>query len=91
MLTLSRLIAIMLGRFRMSVPDCINEYKTLGEEVFGRPRVFSTLRFGLGNRTKYKAARLEKVFKDVTVRRNEYLADPDPNIRFPSGRGMCKT
>lgn len=75
----------------MAVPDCIDEYKSLGEEVFGRPRVFSTLRFGLGDRTKYKAARLEQVIKDVTARRNEYLAEPDPSIRFPSGRGMCKT
>ncbi|KAL8788948.1 MAG: hypothetical protein Q9195_007064 [Heterodermia aff. obscurata] len=75
----------------MAVPDCINEYKNLGEEVFGRPRVFSTLRFGLGDRTKYKAARLERVIKDVTARRNEHLAESDPSIRFPSGRGMCKT
>ena len=75
----------------MAVPDCIHEYKSLGEEVFGRPRHFFALRFGLGDRTKYKAARLEKVIKDVTARRNEQLADSDPSIRFPSGRGMCKT
>lgn len=74
----------------MTVLDCIDEYKSLGEEVFGNPRTFSTLRFGLGNRTKFKAERLEKVFKNVTRRRNECQADPD-RITFPSGRGLCKT
>lgn len=86
------LIAIMLGRFRMTVPDCLFEYRRLGQEVFGKPRMISTLRFGLGVRQKYKAARLEKVFKDVTKRRNE---QPGPSetgkITFPSGRGLCAT
>ena len=54
--------------------------------------MISTLRFGLGVRQKYKAARLEKVFKDVTKRRNE---QPGPSetgkITFPSGRGLCAT
>ena len=77
----------------MTVPDCISEYRSLGQEVFGKPRLFTTLRFGVGNRTKYKAARLERVFKDVTKRRNE---QPEPSetygkITFPSGRGLCTT
>ena len=75
----------------MTVPDCIDEYKGLGEEVFGKPRIFSTIRFGLGNRTKYKAARLENVFQRVTEKRNEFQASPDRSITFPSGRGLCKT
>lgn len=87
-----RLIAIMLGRFRMAVPDCLFEYRKLGQEVFGKPRMVSTLRFGLGVRHKYNAARLENVFKDVAIRRNEL---PQPHetgkITFPSGRGLCAT
>lgn len=75
----------------MTVPDCIEEYKSLGEEVFGKPRFFSTLNFGLGNRTKYKASILQRVFEGVTARRNEFLKDPDRYITFPSGRGLCKT
>ena len=75
----------------MTVPDCINEYKSLGEKVFGNPRFFSTLKFGLGDRTKYKASRLEEVFKDVTARRNEYLPESDRSLAFPSGRGLCQT
>ena len=75
----------------MTVLDCINEYEKLGEKVFGKPRLFFTLRFGLGDRTKYKALRLQKVFEDVAARRNEYLAEPDRSITFPSGRGLCNT
>ena len=75
----------------MTVLDCINEYENLGEKVFGKPRLFYTMRFVLGDRTKYNAARLQKVFEEVTARRNEYLAEPDRSITFPSGRGLCKT
>ncbi|KAF8537718.1 hypothetical protein BDD12DRAFT_717299, partial [Trichophaea hybrida] len=32
------LSAIMLGRLRMSVDDCLTEYNTLGSQVFGKPR-----------------------------------------------------
>lgn len=82
----------MLGRFRMTVPDCLSEYRTLGQEVFGKPRMISTLKFGLGVRHKYKASRLEKVFEDVAKRRNE---QPGPGetgkITFPSRRGLCAT
>ena len=85
------LIAIMLGRFRMSVLDCIEEYQKLGEGVFGHPRLACTLRFGVGNRSRYKAESLEDVFKDVAARRDEYCQDPVPAIRFPSERGVCQT
>ncbi len=76
----------------MTVPDCISEYRTLGQEVFGKPRIFSTLRFGVGHRYKYKAARVEKVFKDVARRRNEKPGNIAPRrIAFPSGKGLCTT
>ena len=75
----------------MTVLDCIDEYENLGEKVFGKPRLFFTLRFGLGDRTKYKASRLQKVFEDVAARRNEHLTEPDRSITFPSGRGLCNT
>ena len=82
----------MLGRFRMTVPDCIAEYRRVGQEVFGKPRFFSTLRFKVGNRYKYKASRLEEVFQDVTKRRNERLKNSATGrITFPSGKGLCTT
>ena len=76
----------------MTVPDCIYEYKSLGQEVFGKPRFFTTLRFGVGDRCKYNAANLTKVFKEVTKRHNE---KPDGEflgkITFPSRKGLCTT
>lgn len=87
---LGRLIAIMLGRFRMTVPDCMLEYESLAAEVFGRPRFFTTLRFGVVDRTKYEAAKLKKVFVDVTERRRETIQG-QRRIAFPSKRGLCKT
>ena len=81
----------MLGRFRMTVPDCIAEYKNLGGEVFGKPRFFTTLRFGVVNRTKYKAENLKRVFEDFTARRSEQLSEPHGRVAFPSKRGLCKT
>ena len=76
----------------MTVPDCIHEYRSLGQEVFGKPRFFIALNFGVGNRYKYSAARLEKVFRDVTKRRNE-RSDEEVfgKITFPSGKGLCST
>ena len=88
---MDRLIAIMLGRFRMTVPDCLWEYRNLGGEIFGKPRFFTQLRFALVNRTKYDGARLKKVFEDVTARRSERLPETDSRITFPSKRGLCKT
>ena len=88
---LDRLIAIMLGRFRMTVPDCTYEYEKLGEEVFGKPRMLYTLRCGFGNRTKYKAADLERVFRDVAERRVEQMCQAHKRITFSSEGTLCRT
>jgi hypothetical protein len=81
----------MLGRFRMTVQDCLFEYESLGGEIFGKPRIFTQLRFFVGNRTKYKSAVLKKVLESVTARRSELLLETDSRITFPSKRGLCKT
>lgn len=76
----------------MTIRDCLFEYRKLGEEVFGKPRIISTLGIGVGMRYKYKAARLEKVFKDVSIKRNEKPEPEDMSqITFQSGRGLCAT
>lgn len=75
----------------MTVPDCMLEYETLAAKVFGRPRIFIALRFGLVDRTKYKAADLKKVFENVTERRSEPTSSGQRRIPFPSKRGLCKT
>ena len=76
----------------MTVPDCIHEYRSLGQKVFGKPRFLIAKNFGVGNRHKYKAARLVKVFKEVTKRRNE-KSDGEVYGKplFPSREGLCTT
>jgi hypothetical protein len=81
----------MLGRFRMTVADCIHEYETLAEDVFGKPRFFTTLRFAFGNRTKYKAEKLQRVFERVTAERDERANDSQRRSKFPYRRDLCKT
>ncbi len=88
-LTLCRLIAIMLGRLRMSVDDCIDEYLRLGGRVFGKPRHFHQLVKPLiwVDRTKYDAKIFEDVIQDVTERRGKIGG----GSRFKSEPGLCKT
>ena len=75
----------------MTVLDCIKEYESLGETIFEKPRFFFTLRFGLGNRTKYDAMRAKKAFQDLTDRRNEKICETRIRTIFPSQRGLCRT
>lgn len=61
----------MLGRFRMPVSDCLREYETVGSRVFGRPRFFTQIRFGIFRRAKFCESDLEEVVQEVTDRRCE--------------------
>jgi len=75
----------------MSVPECIKEYKALGERVFGSPYFFTTLRFGVVKQPKFNATNLKEVFEDVTARRSERANASHERMRFPFKRGVCKT
>ena len=67
-LTLLRLIAIMLSRLRMTVDDCIREYKALGDKIFGHPRPIPT---GGTMWHKFDCKIFERVIRDVTARYSE--------------------
>lgn len=68
----------MLSRFRMTVDDCIEEYKTLGKEIFGHPRRMARGGFPWH---RFNARTLEGVIRDVTSRHNV-------NDEFESRYGM---
>ena|SRR2546421_7575428 len=55
-----RIIAIMLGRLRMTVIQCMREYKRIGTKVFGHRRLLHYYR--------YSHKKLEAAFKDVIER-----------------------
>ncbi|KAF2731010.1 FabD/lysophospholipase-like protein [Polyplosphaeria fusca] len=90
LLTWNSLIAIMLGRFRMPVQDCLDEYMQMGSRIFGRPRWICQRNIGLGQRPKYSHKRMKEVFKDVTAKRCEATDSIKP-VEFPSTPGVCKT
>jgi hypothetical protein len=81
----------MLGRFRMTVIDCMQEYERLGSQIFANPR---PLRMLLTKQTKYDTEAAEQVFKDVVNRRQEMTDGPQGHInrpRYPSAKEMCNT
>ncbi|KAK5260285.1 hypothetical protein LTR40_004452 [Exophiala xenobiotica] len=64
------LIAMMLGRLRMTVGHCIEEYIMLGAKVFGNPRIFCARSLLYWNRGKYYSGNVEKVVKHVARKYN---------------------
>ena len=81
------LISIMLSRLRMTVEECISEYQSLGEQVFGHPR---PLNIGGFPWHKFDYRVLESVIQDVTARygdKNEF----DDAVPFSSNEAFCRT
>lgn len=67
-----RLIALMLGRLKMTVQDCLDEYERLMEKVFGSGWVHIYLEKPFRYLTTdkfYSATDFEKVVKDLLSRR----------------------
>lgn len=74
----------------MTVPDCIQEYETFGDEIFGNPRHLTALNLaGIVSRSKYDAHKLEQVFRNVTERRGERTDEVEP-LRFRSKTNTCR-
>ena len=69
-LRLARLIAIMLGRLRMNVRNCRDEYRILGEQVFARKRYWYF--------NRYSHDVLIQCIKEVVIK---YCLDPGSNRR----------
>lgn len=88
----NRLIAIMIGRFRMTVLDCLEEYEKMGQKVFGYPRPLRALNTaGLVNRPKYKASKLRDVFTEVARKRSEHENETALAPTFASREAVCQT
>jgi hypothetical protein len=57
-----RIIALMLGRLRMTVSECIDLYLDMSQRVFGQPQNFT-------HREKFDPKALEEVVKTVVQRK----------------------
>jgi hypothetical protein len=76
-----RLIALMLGRLRMSVDDAIAAYAKLAKEVFSdiKPK---------GHEGRFKTSKLENAIKQIVGARS---ASNDPEERMKGNRNnACK-
>ena len=62
----------MLSRFRMTVDDCIEEYKSLGNKIFGHPRRMARGGFPWH---RFNARVFEEVIRDVDSRHNIRIHD----------------
>lgn len=87
----TRLIAIMLGRLRMNVDDCIRDYERLGDRVFGHGRWFHLRSFPPAPREKYNHKVLEHVVRDVVERRVPYVATFPGGRNFGFDENRCRT
>jgi hypothetical protein len=61
--TLTRLIAIMLGRLRMSIDECIDAYLSISDRVFQIKRHRSTVKDEIQGR--FDSHELERAVKKV--------------------------
>ncbi|KAF9700754.1 hypothetical protein EKO04_001391 [Ascochyta lentis] len=87
------LIAIMLGRFRMTVDDCLHEYKQMSHRIFGKPRWISQRNIGMPW-PKYSARGMKKAFQDVSLRRCDASTTGRHNSTtptFPMTEGVSQT
>ena len=67
-----RLISIMLSRFRMTVDDCIKEYKNLGQRLFKHPRRIAKGGFPWH---RFSASVLEDFMRGLTSRHDKRSDD----------------
>ena len=66
------LIAIMLGKLRMSTQQCIQAYKNLSKEIFGKKSTRGRITHGLA-KTRYSGSRLEGCIRRL-LEENNYEA-----------------
>ncbi|KAK8138125.1 FabD/lysophospholipase-like protein [Apiospora sp. TS-2023a] len=86
------LIAIMLSQFRMTVEDCLEEYKKMGTDIFGHPRRLHAINVPIITRTRFSTGRLTRAFEQVIERRSEAKAEPSASslANFKTEAGTCR-
>lgn len=78
------IIALMLGRLRMSVQECIDEYTTLSKRIFRKKRTPGS------SKPTFYAEELEKVLKETIAKKLGQNNEAAP-LRDPLKEEACKT
>ncbi|PPQ65918.1 hypothetical protein CVT24_011251 [Panaeolus cyanescens] len=74
------LIALMLGRLRMTIEECEKAYDDISQQVFGKTRIFGLMnatRAYLGTTYMYEEKPLEDAVKTMV---NKVLGDPEAQL-----------
>jgi hypothetical protein len=80
----------MLGRLRMNVDECIEDYKRMGDLIFGRPRLFSMRGPLPANRSKYNHEKLKEAVEAIVNHRLAGHGDHLGDHAFPSSQERCR-
>ncbi|MCJ1266997.1 hypothetical protein MMC22_006882 [Lobaria immixta] len=75
-----RIVAIMLGRLRMSAPDCLSEYRRIAESMFGSPRFASTRSPLYWLQPKYDHHAFDSQFESLLRRYDMTHVDGKPHL-----------
>lgn len=75
----------------MNVDDCLLEYRTLGEEIFGKSRKFSIRGPFFWPRERYNHEKLEAVIKNVIKRRAVVEHGEMAEHMFKADEKRCRT
>ncbi|KAF8542933.1 acyl transferase/acyl hydrolase/lysophospholipase [Trichophaea hybrida] len=85
------LIAVMLGRLKMSVDDCIKKYEELGQEIFAKkPKGGKLGKFAIGMSasTLYTTESLQKAIQTVIESREDILTN---GLFLDASESLCRT
>jgi patatin-like phospholipase/acyl hydrolase len=81
------IIAIMLGRLRMTVEECIDAYLALSKVIFTDQKSFPGVR-KLAGGAQYAASAMEENMKAIIKSKT---GDPEAKMRDPLKKACCKT
>jgi hypothetical protein len=90
-----RLNAIMLGRLRMPVEECLDRYPEMARNIFSGQKRSTFTRFMSMTSTKYDGARLEEEIRKIVNHKTPSNVTPlKPEFAFDkyhSPQDLCKT
>jgi hypothetical protein len=81
----------MLGRLRMSVAACIEEYRILSQDIFSHPRLLSVRGPIPWPKDKYDGKTIQKAVERVVRNRMSETQRQVGASNFNSPPGLCKT
>ena len=86
------MIAIMIGRLHMTIDECIESFKSYGDDVFPHARSIPILQFLFLDRPKYGEKPISKAIKKVVER---YRPESEKHMwkqhTFAASRDQCRT